>query len=307
MRVLVTGAAGFLGRRLVRRLGDRHEVTSVILPRDAGAAGVPLSAVAADLSDEACLEALPGRVHVVCHLAAELAPGTPEAPDEHAVWQRNVRAAYHLARYCASQGVKKVIYTSSGSLYARPPRRLPVSEDAELDPRGCYAASKLIGEALLASHLLPTQTVRLILRCSSIYGPGQRGDSVLPLQVRRTLRGEAPVVFGSGMRSQDFVFVEDVCWVIERAIEHDFVRPLTILNVGSGRETSMLELARTVLRAFGDGRVHEPVFGPPDRQEGERFVLDITRAQELLGYSPADLAACLATHKSEFLAVSQPS
>lgn len=254
MRVVVTGAAGFTGRYLLARLRREHEVFAVTRQRPEW----------------------PKKADAVIHTAARVsAAGDAELRAENLA---TLDQAIDAARRA---GVSRFVYFSSSSVYRRPVASLPVEETATTGPVTDYSWSKLEGEEHLSAEFPGSWCA---LRCSSIYGPGQKPGSVLPSFLLRVLAGQPPVIDGTGERSQDFVHVADVAAVAAACL----VRPAEgVFNIGSGEETTMLELARLMIHQFA-GHTMEPQFRPA-MGALERFVLDIRRARRELQFTPRTL------------------
>lgn len=291
MRVLVTGASGFTGRKLVQRLAQAdHEVVALTRsPHDAidGAASI----VRGDLTDRAMYGNVPEGIDGVCHTAAAIVLGGTAEEQENG-FSANVRATFELLRFCEARNIERFIYSSSASVYARRQDGEPVDEATPVDPATPYASSKLAGEWLASSRALRLRAV--ILRYSSVYGAGQRSGSVLPLFMKKVMNGQRPAIHGSGMRSQDFVHVGDVCQANLLALEAALPAG-EIFNIGSGEETSMQALAQAVSEQFGGSGFDRIAVEHEDRT---RFRFDVSKARHLLGYTPRNLADGLRSYSA---------
>lgn len=296
MRVLVTGGAGFIGSHLVRALRAAGEEVSVLDDFSTGRPGnLPPEVLAAeiDVRSRDAVRAAVGRADLVFHLAA--AVGTRiVARDPAGTWTRNVEGTASVLDACAAAGTR-VLLASSSEVYG-PATRGPLHEDdpAILQPTGrrdVYALSKAAGEAYaLALHrtrLLPVTIIRLF----NVVGPRQAGryGMVLPRFVEAACRGEPLPVHGDGRQRRCFLHV------------HDAVRAFLLLaactpseglvvNVGSGEEVRILDLARLVLAEQGGDAGTR--FVPIDVVHGEGFedpqrrVPDTSRLQTLTGFRP---------------------
>jgi UDP-glucose 4-epimerase len=286
MRVVVTGASGFTGSMLVRHLSAAgHEVIATTR-RSSDAAGAART-VRGDLRDPATLAAT-GGVDAVCHTAAAIVL-SGSAAEQQAAFDENVAATYAVVRWCEATGVTRLIYSSSASVYARGDGSAPLDEETPFGPATPYAAGKLAGEWLASSRHLRVRGT--ILRYSSVYGEGQRAGSVLPRFIAAVRGGGGVAVHGSGIRSQDFVHVRDVCEANRLALEAGTAAG-EVFNIGSGEEISMAALAEAVVCEFG-GEVRQVEV---ENEDVSRVRLDVTKARRLLGYAPRTLREGLRTY-----------
>lgn len=296
MKVLVTGAAGFVGQYLIEHLLQRnHEAVALIRPGAALSQSVPVI-VEGDLRDPSLSLKIPKDIEAICHVAAVFTPGNSQGDVEQCL-RNNILGTLNVVKLCFGRPVKRIVYSSSASVYEQSAHSVPVAEDAPLRPETPYAISKLVGEWIVASELIPTEVSRTILRYSSVFGLGQRRNSVLPILMDRVLQREPPTVYGTGRRSQDFVYVEDVCAANLLALEKHADPVHRIYNIGSGSEVSMSELARSILTVFdasGELQVEHDI----SRTEPEtRFCLDVSSARADLGYAPRSLLSGLDDYK----------
>ena len=279
-RVLVTGATGFIGRHLCNRL---LQLDYDIVPVSLGGGEVSGRKVfKLDLRDNhevgAFLREIP--CSVIFHLGAFI-PDNPDECDAEECVQINGMGTYYLLKAAIDTGARKFIYASSDSVYSRKQVHLPVDE-SQVSPSDHYSASKFLGENFceIARHGGKIQTISL--RYSSVYGPGQSEQSVLPIFVHNVLKLQSPTVWGSGVRTQDFVYIKDV---IEVTISAGFGDVTGVFNIGSGIETSMRDLAQAVIMASGNPDIKIRTF-PVSREDRTRFCLDISLARYKLNYKP---------------------
>lgn len=290
--VVVTGGAGFIGSEVVRQLADRGErvviVDNLITGRLANVSGL-LSAsvtfVQADIRDMSRIAAHLRDASVVFHLACLGVRHSLHSPMEnHDV---NATATLRLLEASRAAGVSRFVHVSSSEVYGTA-RRVPMAEDHPTFPSTVYGASKLAGECYARAfhHTYGYPTV--VVRPFNTYGPRSHheGDSgeVIPKFLLRCLAGKALVVFGDGTQTRDFSYVSDTAAGILLAADGPDVVGTTI-NLASGSEITINELARTVATVTGrpDTQVHHHDPRPGDVL---RLCGDAALARTALGYSP---------------------
>jgi UDP-glucose 4-epimerase len=249
LRILVTGGAGFVGGNLVRGLVTRgHDVVvldNLVTYRSLDAIADVLDQIEFLHGDVRCPEDLAraGRApfdrvyHLAASFANELSVDHPELDA-----RCNVDGTRNVIAYAREVGCGLFVYTGTSSSYGD--ATLPFDEDVSCRPQTPYARSKLLGEQCLRESALPWA----ILRLFNVYGPGDppgRYRNVVPNMMRDLDRAGAVRIFGEHA-TRDFTFVDDVVEVLlaaERATGQ-------IVNVGSGVETPIVELARQILHLF---------------------------------------------------------
>jgi UDP-glucose 4-epimerase len=193
-----------------------------------------------------------------------------------------------VARAALEAGARRLVFAASGgTAYGEPdPASLPVAEDAPANPTAPYGVSKRSAEDYLRTFdaLYGLETVSL--RLGNVYGPRQdpHGEAgVVAIFCNRLLAGEPVVVFGDGTQTRDYVYVGDVVDAFLLAAEVPGAAGER-LNVGTGVETSVLDLYATLREVAGTGA--EPRFSPPRQGELARVALDAGRAGRVLGWAP---------------------
>jgi len=288
LKYLITGVAGFLGSALANKLAaDGHEVVGLddLSTGDPNKLAEEVKFTHADVNDRPKLWTLLKEVDCVYHLAARVSvPESVLYPREYN--QVNVGGTVTLMEAMRDVGVRRVVFSSSGTIYGNQPVQ-PVSENFVPNPRSPYAVSKLAAEYYVKSigSLWGIETV--CLRVFNAYGPGQHHPPVhtpvIPGFLRQAWENGTIVIHGDGNQTRDFVYLDDVVTAMISAATAPEVDKLTI-NVGSGTEISTRDLAKLVIEITG-GKP-EVVFNP--RHEGglSRLCADISLAKEKLDYQP---------------------
>lgn len=288
---MITGGAGFIGSNLAERLVSRGFSVKIIddlstgrlVNLDALLGNGEIDLVRGSILDRSLLrEAFKGADYVL-HQAA-LPSVTRSVKDPLSTNEVNINGTLNVLIEARDAGVSKVVMASSSSVYGDTPV-MPKREDMTPTPRSPYAISKLTGEHYchVFSELYGLSTV--CLRYFNVYGPRQDPLSdyaaVIPRFITSILRGEPPLIHGDGSQTRDFTFVQDVVNANILAMESDAEGSF---NIAGGRQTSIEELARAMIRKMGADL--EPVKGP--RRPGDilHSVADTTAARDAFGYRP---------------------
>ena len=279
--IVVTGAGGFLGSRVVpllRRRFPRASLTAVRRRRGGGPLARGVEHVYGDLGSAAVWQRLPRTVTHVVHLAAMI-PWDRREANHAAVVIENLAPIAHLLE--ASQAwpqLRQVVYGSSVSIYGHTAGRLRESSPAR--PAAPYGAAKLAGERLL-DLLAPRGIAVASLRFSSLYGSGQFPGTVLPLMAARARQGLPLDVFNP-TRVQDFLHVDDAAGATCRACEQ---RVHGAFNVGTGQSVTMSALARAIVGAF-DSASPVVVHDAPASGGDAGIRMDVGRMRRELAFHP---------------------
>jgi UDP-glucose 4-epimerase len=290
--VLVTGGAGFIGSELVRQLAARGERVVIVDSlvngsRDnvAEALGDGVELQAVDIRDVASWGRVLARVRVLYHLACLGVRHSVHAPVEN--HEVNATGTLRLLQASREAGVPRFVYVSSSEVYGTA-RWAPMTEEHPTFPCTVYGASKLAGECYARAFNLTYGYPTVVVRPFNTFGPRSHheGDSgeVIPKFLLRCLAGRPLVVFGDGTQTRDFAYVSDTAAGILRAGERDEAIGET-LNLGSGREVSILDLARIVGSACGRETIVE--HDAPRPGDVRRLCADMSRATRLLDYVPS--------------------
>jgi UDP-glucose 4-epimerase len=287
MRILVTGGAGFIASHVVDAMVEQGHEVAVVDNVSTGFRNNVHPAVAfyeVDIRDPEKLEAVfdEFRPELVNHHAAQMdVRVSTRIPAVDA--EINIIGSIHLLESAVRHGVRKIIYASTGGAVYGEPAQLPVREDHTLDPVSPYGISKHTVEHYLYLYHKHYGLDYTVLRYPNVYGPRQNphGEAgVVAIFLKKVIRGEPPVIFGDGTQERDYVYVTDV---VEANVQAMHRGSGMILNLGSGKGTSVLEVLRAIEQAVQ--RSVTPVFGPPRIGEIQRIALDAARAGEVLGWN----------------------
>jgi nucleoside-diphosphate-sugar epimerase len=321
--VCVTGGAGFIGGHLVDALLSLGASIAVLddlsnssLDHLAGLIELEPERVrfvhGSILDDDAVADATE-ESRTIFHLAAiGSVPRSIEQPQRS--WSVNATGTIRILEAARKEWAgrsgpgsrERVVFAASSSAYGDEPS-LPKVESQLPRPMSPYAASKLAGEQALAAWSRSYGLGSVGLRYFNIFGPRQPADSayaaVIAAFARRLLAGEQPTIYGDGTQSRDFTSVTNA--VLATLLAGASERPLAgdVINVGTGKRTTLRDLARLMADRCGAPQV-QPVFAPPRVGDVPHSLADITRARDLLGYTPLEtleegLNETVAWYKSE--------
>lgn len=288
--VLFTGGAGFIASHVVPLLLDRgyririldnmfrgDRVSMALLE---GTGRVEL--IDQDIRYGGSVERAIRGCESVIHFAAVSINKSQSDPDES--MEINTVGSHNVIAAAASEGVRRLVFASSASVYGDP-GKLPMHEDDPLHPLTPYCISKRSAEDLLGYYQRSRGLSWIALRFFNVYGPGQKTTayytSVINHFVNRLRAGQPPVIDGRGEQSMDFIHVKDIARATIAALECD--RANMPVNIGTGVDTSVAELARILIDAVGVDV--EPQFNPRGVLVSRRAA-DIQRAKEILDWSP---------------------
>lgn len=294
-RALVIGC-GFIGSHVVAELAARGLPPVVLTrsrPADAVTASIdPLDLHIGDAAVPAELERALGGVGEVVYSAGGLLPAASEEDPER---DAELTLAPLRATLDALETRRRVrlTYVSSGGTVYGDPERLPVPETAPTHPRGAYGRLHLACEEEIARRRSERGLQARILRCATVYGEHQRpdrGQGAVATFLHRIQRGEEIRLFGGESTIRDYVYAGDVAGVIADLLGR--ADAPAILNVGSGKGTSLLELLRLAERQVGREAKVEKL---PERDfDVHEIVLDIGQLRRAVGFEPTPLPAGIA-------------
>lgn len=282
MRTIVTGGAGFIGSHvadaLLARGDDVHVLDDLSKGRRENVPAVAKLHVADVRSPDDVFDAV--RPDAVLHLAAQAdVRMSVEHPGHDA--EVNVIGTLRILEAARRHGARIVFASTGGAIYGECAG--PAPEDAPRRPLAPYGTSKLAGEEYLATWNRLYGTAHVSLRFGNVYGPRQEphGEAgVVAIFMGLLREGGTPRIFGDGTQTRDYVYVGDVADAVQRALVQEGGG---VYNVGTGVETSVLELYDAIRHASGVER--EPEFARARLGELQRSVLDVSRAERDLGWT----------------------
>ena len=285
--LLVTGATGFIGSHLLRRLQQLPASRIVVLSRQPKPAA-PLTNMTwvttalGDLSTRTWQGAGVEKVDIIFHLAS-FTPKTGAAGDDiERVYADNLlgtRTLLDTLPACPT----RVVLSSTLDVYALPEAGAILSEVSPISPQSLYGASKFFCEQLVRTYARAQGFDYAILRYGHIFGPGEEAyGKLIPITIRQLLKGEAPVLYGDGSAGRDYLFVGDAIEATLRAA-NSTVSALEPVNIVRGESRSSREIVETLIAITGfSGGIKFLT----DKPNGYTLRFDSSRMRDLLGTWP---------------------
>ncbi len=296
MRFLVTGGAGFIGANLTSALlANGHEVRvldNFLTGKRENLVGLDerygdsFRLLEGDLRNLEVTRRAAEGVEYVLHQGA--LPSVPRSVADPVLTNEiNVGGTLNLLVAARDAGVKRVVFAASSSAYGDTPE-LPKRETMTPNPKSPYAAQKLVGEQYMRIFHEVYGLETISLRYFNVFGPKQDPESmyaaVIPRFITSVLSGSAPIVYGDGLQTRDFTYIDNVVRANQLACEAPESACGKVINVACGARISLLEILEIIYGLAG--RRVPPHFEPPRAGDVRDSLADIARARELLGFEP---------------------
>ena len=293
MKILITGAAGFIGSHLAETLlAQGHQVVGIdnfldYYPRsmkEKNLAGALTHSgfefIEADLL-ETDLVSLVKPLAGVIHLAAQAGVRASWGENFRTYSDNNILATQKLLEACRGEGINKFVYASSSSLYGDT-EDLPMREESVLRPVSPYGVSKAAGEYLAYLYHKNFGVPTVSLRFFTVYGPRQRPDMAFHRFFKAGMEGKKLVVWGDGEQSRDFTFIDDIVQGCRLALENG--RAGTVYNIGGGSRRTLNEILEAMRRITG--LPMEVTYQPVQKGDVRHTSASLDKIRTELGYNP---------------------
>jgi UDP-glucose 4-epimerase len=294
MKILITGGAGFIGSHLCERyVKDGHTVLCLdnFLSGDLMNIRHLLNfhnfkLIKGDVRDFDLLEKIMPDVDVVFHLAAQIHVDRSYI-EPKLTYEVNVTGTQNILEAARMYDVRRVIYASTSEVYGSA-QYAPIDEKHPLNAPHPYGASKIAADRMCYAYIQTYGMNISIVRLFNIFGPRQRDigyGGVISIFTRRVLSNMSPIIYGDGLQTRDYTYIEDATRAYDLVLNHD--KPIAEpINFGSGSEVSILDLANTIIDLCGKKGDIKPTHVEPRIGEVKRLIADATKVKSLLAWEP---------------------
>jgi len=297
MKILVTGADGFIGSHLTELLVKQgFNVRAFVLYNSFNTWGWldhcddavkgKFEVFTGDIRDPYGVKTAMKGCDVVLHLAALIAiPYSYHSPDTYI--DTNIKGTLNIVQAAKELGIQKVVQTSTSEVYGTA-QFVPITEDHPLQGQSPYSASKIGADQIALSFYTSFNTPIAVLRPFNTYGPRQSARAVIPTIISQIAAGKKIIQLGALSPTRDFSFVEDTANGFIKAMQCDAVNG-TVTNIGSGFEISILDTAELIANLMGKDVdfVLDPERLRPEKSEVERLFASYDKAKRLMNWEPA--------------------
>jgi dTDP-glucose 4,6-dehydratase len=294
VKVLVTGGAGFIGSNFVRYLLASRSDIELINFDNLTYAGNPENLK--DVADDPRYHFIRGDINdtqavgklfelglnAIVNFAAETHVDR-SIEDASPFLKTNILGTRCLLEATRHFDSLRFMQISTDEVYGSAPAGVSFTEDAPLDPRSPYAASKASADHFVTAYANTYGVSAVILRCTNNYGPFQFPEKLIPLMIANAREHKSLPIYGDGLQERDWLFVEDYCRAIALAL--DKARPGSVYNVSAGTPQPNLKIVRTILKHLGKSEsLIQYVKDRPGHDR--RYALDSSKIQRELGWAP---------------------
>jgi UDP-glucose 4-epimerase len=295
MKILITGAAGFIGSHLSQKYvseghivyaldnlfnGNLNNIRTLLDKKN-------FKFIHKDILKEQVYHELPSDLDAIIHLAAQIHVDR-SIVDPEETFKINVEGTLKILEFARMHDIKKTIYASSSEIYGSA-EYTPMDEYHPLSAKHPYGASKIAADRLCYTY---NETYDLgvdILRSFNSFGPRQRDTGyggVIAIFIKRVLQNKPPIIYGDGNQTRDYMFVDDAVGAYDRVLLSEGNPGKEGINFGSGKETSVNNIAEAVIKYAAENKELKAVHVDPRPIEVRRLVADISKASKLLRFKP---------------------
>ena len=243
MKILVTGGSGFIGSRLIKYLNSKGHKVYPIARNEVKSKNV----ISTSLLDKSKLNSLftKNKFDVVIHLAALIDDGKPSD-----IFNNNCQSTINLLECCKSNNIRKIVFTSTHAVYGAT-KYIPIDEKHPTTPITNYAISKLIAENINKMYSNSYKMNIVILRITSVYGPGQPSNYLIPKMINSCIKDKKIILhkYLNGYQVMDLIHVNDVCKSIDLACKANV--KFGIYNIASGVPITVNDISQKLSKIIG--------------------------------------------------------
>jgi UDP-glucose 4-epimerase len=287
-RKLILGATGFIGGNLVRTLVARGEYPRILVRPNSSLSFFAdisdrIEIVYGDFQDKESLHDATKNIDVIFHFISTTSPSSPMGSSLDDAFS-NLLPTIHLVESAMANGVKKIVYTSSGGTVYGEPQIIPIPEEHPLLPKSVYGQSKLTIENFLNFYARSTTLDVNILRISNPFGAGQnplKAQGIIAVAMNCAYSNQVLKLYGKGEAVRDYLYIDDVTEALILAAQ----KPgSSIVNISSGIGYSVRDIVQAVEEV--SGRIIKKEFIPARSSDVSVSILSNRRAFEIYGWSP---------------------
>lgn len=297
MKILITGAAGFLGSHLSEKyVGEGHTVYGIDNISNGNLNNIRtllhkknFKFICDDIRKNDIYTKIPNDLDVVIHLAAQIHVDRSIVNPEE-TFEINVNGTLKILEYCRTNDIDKILFASTSEIYGSA-QYVPMDEKHILGAQHPYGVSKIAADRLCYTY---NETYDLgvdIIRCFNFYGPRQKDTGyggVIAIFINRVLQNKPPLIYGSGEQTRDYTYISDVINAYDLILKTKGNPGKNGINFGSGSEISVNKIAEVIIDKSGinNNQNLKPQYLESRPVEVQRLFADITRAKELLNFKP---------------------
>jgi UDP-glucose 4-epimerase len=294
MRILITGGAGFIGSHLCDKFikeghivicldnffnGDLSNVRHLLNYKT-------FKLINGDIRDFDMLEKIIQGVDAIFNLAAQIHVDR-SIVEPKLTYDINVLGTQNILEAARMYDVEKIIHMSTSEVYGSA-ESVPMNENHPLNAPHPYGASKIAADRMCYAYNQTYKTNIVIVRPFNTFGPRQKDTGyggVISIFVKRVMSGQPPIIYGDGQQTRDYTNVADLVEALGLILKYP--EPITTpINIGTGKEIKILDLANMIIELVGQRGKIKPVFVEPRPGEVQRLIADNSRAKKLLGWTP---------------------
>ncbi len=294
MRILITGGAGFIGSHLCDKfINEGHTVLCFDNFFNGSLVNIrhllnhkTFKLINGDVRSFDTLEKFVPGVDVIYHLAAQIHVDR-SIIEPKMTYDVNVLGTQNVLEAARMYDVEKVVHMSTSEVYGSA-EKVPMDENHPLNAPHPYGASKIAADRMCHAY---NQTYKMnitIARPFNAFGPRQKDTGyggVISIYCKRVMNGQPPIIYGDGQQTRDYNYVADLVEALGLIIKQK--QPISEpVNIGTGKEIKIIDLANLIIDLFGQTGHLKPVFVEPRPGEVQRLIADSSKAKKLLGWSP---------------------
>jgi UDP-glucose 4-epimerase len=295
VKILITGAAGFLGSYLSEKyVNEGHIVYGIDNLLNGNLNNVRtllhrknFKFIHDDIRNRELFSKIPTDIDAVIHLAAQIHVDRSIVNPEE-TFDINVSGTMKILEYARMNDIDKILFASTSEVYGSA-KYVPMNEDHPLAAQHPYGVSKIAADRLCYTY---NETYDLgidIIRCFNFFGPRQKDSGyggVIAIFINRVLQNKPPIIYGDGNQTRDYMYVEDAVTAYDKVLHSKDNPGKYGINFGTGTEKSVNEIAELTIKYAGAEKSLKPIHVDPRPTEVQRLFADISKANELLDFTP---------------------